>query len=155
MQSVLKRYNKEHRDYVPQGDSALTPLELIDIRRFMLTYDDGNAKLSLALWTGFLVGCTAFLRAQELTSIKISDFVLSLSLIDGNGVVQRLAVEIVGKDGQLHTVVLWRNDPIPELCPIRHLLAYISLCDIRSGYLFRANLSNPNDPIPYQYLNDR
>jgi len=154
-ESMLKRHYIKHQDYVPQGDSALTPLELIEIRKFMLSYDDGKSSLALSLWTSFLIGCTAFLRAQELATIKLSNFVLTLSHIDENQVVQRLAVEILGKDGKLHTVVFWRNDPVPELCPIRHLLAYIALCDIKSGYLFRADITNPDLPVPYQYLNDR
>lgn len=53
MQSALKRHYREHQDYIPQGDSALTPVELIEIRKFMLSYEHGNSAISLSLWTSF------------------------------------------------------------------------------------------------------
>jgi len=65
MQIALKNHFTKNQDYVAQGDSALTSLELIEIRSFMLSYDHNDGTSSLALWTSFIIGCTGFLRAPS------------------------------------------------------------------------------------------
>jgi hypothetical protein len=55
-------------------------------------------------------------------------------------------------------MILWSYDDCPLLCPIRHLMSYIHLCDIKEGYLF-PNLKKRSEPRSYdsvvQVLNSR
>ena len=48
-----------------------------------------------------------------------------------------LAVNIKGKtDNKWMTLYLYRNNEVPKLCPICHLLVYVNLIGWKDGYLF-------------------
>ncbi|MGH3054270.1 MAG: hypothetical protein ACRDL7_04745, partial [Gaiellaceae bacterium] len=68
-----------------------------------------------------------------------------------------MIVEIMGKsDDVLIPMMLWADNDIPELCPVRHLLTYCYLIQITGGYLFPSGpslLAPPTDGIFEQPIN--
>ena len=57
------------------------------------------------------------------------------------------------------SLMLWEEGERPQMCPVRHLLTYLSLINYKSGYLFPNDLSdlhgNYTDHVPYQtFLNE-
>lgn len=109
-----------------------------------------------------LVGCKLFLRNSELTDLKFSSedginaINWELTSFSPSGELVGLAFNIKGKtDNQPVPLTLWSDDTVPELCPIRHLLAFIYLADLSDGYIFpsKAALSRGggigDDKVPY------
>jgi hypothetical protein len=106
----------------------------------------------------FLLGICLFLRADELVSLEVEDFIHSyhpqgkerLNGDPGHGRdkmkehfivhatnIEALAVEVQGKKDQRPVLLmLLSNDKYPELCPVRTLLWYMHVFDIKGGYLF-------------------
>lgn len=50
--------------------------------------------------------------------------------------------------------MVWGNDEMPQLCPLRHLLAWISFMGIKEGHVFRSG-TNVDAPMPYTTFNER
>ena len=67
-----------------------------------------------------------------------------------------IAVRIKGKSDKKAVVLcIWRDNEVPELCLLRHLLAYVHLVNIKEFELLFPNLNKPNEPVPYSTFNDR
>jgi hypothetical protein len=106
----------------------------------------------------FLLGICLFLRADELVSLEVEDFIHSyhpqgkerLNGDPGHGRdkmkehfivhatnIEALAVEVQGKKDQRPVLLmLLSNDKYPELCPVCTLLWYMHVFDIKGSYLF-------------------
>ncbi|KDO17851.1 hypothetical protein SPRG_16639 [Saprolegnia parasitica CBS 223.65] len=143
----------ETREYSPQGDSALTPMELCKIHAHLFSFEKAGGVEQFQLWTMLLLGVSQFLRSQELCTLTIDSFVPSLSKVTPQGTVLYTAIHIRGKTNDF-TQMVWRNDKMPQLCPLRHLLAWISLTGIKEGHVFRS-AQGVDAPMPYTTFNKR
>ena len=65
LREFMEKFNKDNSAYTPDGDNAITPKELINIWRHLLTNPKGNGWHEFQLWTMLLVGSTLFLRAEK------------------------------------------------------------------------------------------
>lgn len=100
------------------------------------------------------IGCTQFLRAKhELCALKMESCLPTLTTRAEDGTVRAIGIKVLGKcDAQYHVQVVWRNDGFPELCPLRHLLAWIAMSGISTGHIFRTNVAI-DAPVPYTTFN--
>ena len=95
-----------------------------------------------------IMGCKMFLRPDELLTIELKDFVPKLCVSKGDRIVGLLC-KVMGKcDGKEVNLWIWADDENPELCPVRHLLVYMYLAEIKGGYLFpkKAELLGKEEP---------
>ncbi|CEP00124.1 hypothetical protein PBRA_007858 [Plasmodiophora brassicae] len=92
----------------------------------------------LRLYTMILFHCQLFLRSAEGCPFRIEDILTSLvSVNPDNGDVNCMGVKIKGKaDGSFVPLMIWRCTDVPELCLVSHLLLWLSVSGITSGYLF-------------------
>ncbi|XXQ34134.1 Tyr recombinase domain-containing protein [Plasmodiophora brassicae] len=111
------------------------PHELIAIRKALLSADRYEG---LRLYTMILFHCQLFLRSAEGCPFRIEDILTSLvSVNPDNGDVNCMGVKIKGKaDGSFVPLMIWRCTDVPELCLVSHLLLWLSVSGITSGYLF-------------------
>ena len=139
-------------DYVPQGNSALLPHELIEIRTALLSV---NSIDNLGLWVMILFHVQLFLRASEGCNFRFEHFVQGLtSLNSQTRQVVALGVKVFGKcDDNPELLMIWRNEKVPELCLIRHLLAWIHLSGNTSGFMFPDHTGK--GPIDYEFFQTR
>ncbi|KAF0712480.1 hypothetical protein As57867_004805, partial [Aphanomyces stellatus] len=135
IENVMKESLRQGADYVVEGDSPLTPWELITIRNHLLSTNGFN---DYQLFVMVLLSVKLFLRSDEVVRIRLSDFSKDLAIISDGGVVEALAVSVKGKtDVKPVTLMLWSDDVLPQLCPIRHLLILIKASGIKNeGYIF-------------------
>ncbi|KAI9345454.1 hypothetical protein DFJ73DRAFT_489404 [Zopfochytrium polystomum] len=84
----------------------------------------------------------ALLRSTELLDLQFESNVdqnclnWDLTVIQ-DGFIEGLCFKIKGKkDNQPNQLILWADHKNPALCPVRHLLLYIHLSGLKSGYLF-------------------
>jgi hypothetical protein len=60
-----------------------------------------------------------------------------------------LCFRVQGKtDRTPQNLILWAYDDCPTLCPVRHLMSYVHVCEIKDGFLF-PNLKNRSEPRTY------
>ncbi|KAJ1522435.1 hypothetical protein HK096_002029, partial [Nowakowskiella sp. JEL0078] len=65
------------------------------------------------------------------------DTYCNLSVVKDDSQIEGLAMTVHGKvDQHPVTLMLWADHNIPKLCPILHLITYISATGYESGYLF-------------------
>jgi hypothetical protein len=156
LRSVKNRYQRvtktDLKGYVPQGNSPLLPHELIDIRNSLLST---NCVENLRLWVMILFHVQLFLRASEGCFFKFEDFIHGLSSVDSQtGQIVAIGVKIKGKsDDNPHLLMIWRNDQVPELCLIRHLLAWIQISGRKTGFLFPDHTGK--DGFDYEFFQNR
>jgi hypothetical protein len=149
-ESWLKYKDKLH---VVQGCGQLYPSEVRKIREHLLIRGD---PVSLQMWVMVLLGIRMFLRSDELISLTVEDFIDShypkgkqfSTPANGMGALTRcqvvqpdsvcsLAGEAQGKrDDQPVRLALLVDEKFPEFCPVRHLLWYLKVFNIKTGYLF-------------------
>jgi len=182
--ATINHYNawlkRIHRKHVTTGCGQLYPSEVRCLRTHLLARGD---PVSIQAWVMILLGIQLFLRADELVSLTIQDFIDSYypegkqnKKDPGDGKdaltkcqvlqpdsVEAFALEVQGKtDKKPVRLVVLSNDDFPEFCPVRHLLWYIKIFNIRSGFLFpakealieqwqenRQNEFHPNSHISY------
>jgi hypothetical protein len=83
-----------------------------------------------------LVSIHLFLRHDEFSNIQLDHIQRDLCIIK-EGQLEALALRVSGKTDQVwKTLILWRKDDVPEFCPVRHLLCYVHLAEIKNGFLF-------------------
>jgi hypothetical protein len=139
-------------DYVPSGDSPVTPWELMKVRNACISPND---LWGYQLWVMTIVGVKLFLRSDELIELTFMDeqkkncINWDLTMVTETGEVTGIAFDIQGKcDAHPVTVMLWPDNDVPELCPVRHLMVYIYLTGISGGYFFPSGnvMSSIKDP---------
>ncbi|ETV63539.1 hypothetical protein H257_19536, partial [Aphanomyces astaci] len=131
--------------YVPSPESMCNPLELVNIRTYLLATND---LIGWKLWTMILFHIRLFLRADEGVGFTSSQFLRRLTSVDGFGAVTMLAVTISGKTDKKKPIVLtmYRDDQCPQLCLVRTLLAWLKLSQHSGeGSLF------PHDDDPTKF----
>jgi hypothetical protein len=95
-----------------------------------------------------------FLRHDDIYDLEFASYIPHLSTVRSDGSVDNLVFKVHGKsDIEYKYLVLWACHDKPELCPVRHLLVYIHLCNIAEGYLF-PNLDDSDNRKTYDsFLN--
>jgi hypothetical protein len=146
----LKLKKSQH---VTKGNGQLYPSEVRAIRNHLLYNGD---PISIQHWVMTLLGIKMFLRSDEIINLTVEDFVNSyypkakiMSLPDDGkqaltkcqvvhpDSVRACALEVQGKrDAQPVRLALIIDQECPEFCALRHLLWYMKVFNIRSGYLF-------------------
>lgn len=112
----------------------LLPWEFDDLRNLWIS---SKSLWSFELYLFTLLCSRLALRESECESIQIASFDMSISRINANGVVDFLAVTIMGKsDNQPVTLLIYRDDVRPDWCLVRHILVWLYVTGISSGYLF-------------------
>jgi hypothetical protein len=104
-----------------------------------------------------LLGIKQFLRSDELLDVEVHDFVRDLQIIKKEKGVEALVMKICGKSDDIpKDLIIWADEEYPEFCPIRHLLLYVKLSGLKSGYLFPPEWTLPDAAtgksiLPYDY----
>jgi hypothetical protein len=91
IRNALRNNTKQGSNYLSQGDSPLTPWEVLSFRTFLLARND---LFDFSTWLFTLISIKLFLRESECAAIKIEDFVQDLFIVNDIGVVSGIAVKI-------------------------------------------------------------
>ena len=133
VKDVMARSRKDGSGYVAEGDCALTPFEVMNMRNVLLS---SNNIEDMRLYVMILLSIKLFLRSNEVVKLKIEDIIKEVSVVS-NGVLECLAFKVQGKtDKKPVTLCLWADHDIPQLCPIRHLMAYLNITGVTTGFIF-------------------
>ena len=99
----------------------MLPHELIELRTALISK---NSPDSMRLWVLILFHIQLFLRSSEGCSFKFEVFVHGLMSVDRiTKQVTAIGVKIKGKsDESYKLMMISRNEKLPELCLIRHVL---------------------------------
>jgi hypothetical protein len=120
--------------YQQKGNVQLLPSEIRQLRALLLS--DGSI-YGLQKYVMIILGIKLFLRADELISLRVESFDVSLFLVDRDRGPSALCVKIqVKNDVTPYHMVLWAESEYPEFCPVRHLLYYLRLSGVKKGYMF-------------------
>ena len=112
----------------------LVPSEVHALRRNLTST---NQLRDLQLYCMILVAIYLFLRHDDIYDLDFLSYIPHLSTVRRDGSVDYLVFKVHGKsDTEYKYLMLWACHDKPELCPVRHLLVYIYLCNITEGYLF-------------------
>ena len=142
MDNVMAQSSRDGASYVVEGDTPLTPMELISMHTRLTA---SNRLADYQHWVMTLVACKLFLREEELADLKFEDpeskncinWDVTLGKCHQTTGLDGIAFNIQGKsDENPVTLMLWADDSLPLLCPIRHLMIYLHLTGIRCGYIF-------------------
>jgi hypothetical protein len=96
--------------------------------------DQSNTVWDLMIWTMTLVACILFLREDEVASLAFESINYDLCIVNDNRTVEGVSLKVQGKSDPVPvTLMLWANDNVPELCPVRHLLCFLYLTGITEG----------------------
>lgn len=132
-------------NHVVQGAYQLLPREVRRIRSALLSR---NNIYDFQLFTVILVAIHLFLRSEEVATLDTARILPNLCQFHGN-VLRILYIQVKGKsDGKWVTLKLHRKDDCPDLCPVRHLLVYIYIAQIKDGFLF-PDFKKRNEPLKY------
>jgi hypothetical protein len=150
VKNAYRENTQELFDYEVRGSYQLLPVELLEIRNMLLST---NRIEDLQLYCIMLVSIHLFLRHDEFSSIQLDHIQRDLCIIK-EGQLEALALRVCGKTDQVwKTLILWRKDYVPEFCPVRHLLCYVHLAEIKNGFLF-PNLKKKTDKHQYNGMLD-
>ena len=141
-ENTMAQLKKDDHDYKEQGSSQLLPFDLRLLANRLLS---ASCIIALQTWVIILLAVKLFLRHDEFHDIDMSQFVAGMVEIKEHRV-DVLVLEVFGKaDKTWVTLKIYADHDYPELCPVRHLLIYLHLTGIKSGYLFpsAAELANP------------
>jgi hypothetical protein len=128
-----------------KGAEHLLPKEVRRIRQLLLSTGSLD---DLQLFAMMLVQIYLFLRSDELHKIEVQHIIPEYSAVEKHKIIN-LCFQVQGKsDVSTQNLILWAYDDCPDLCPVRHLMAYVHLCKIESGFLF-PNLDNRSKPRTY------
>ncbi|TPX71296.1 hypothetical protein CcCBS67573_g06243 [Chytriomyces confervae] len=146
--------------YQALGDSPLTPQELLNIRQHLM----GKGLAGFQEWTMLLCRSFLFCREFEIAGFKTEPIQRGnrtefncinwdITVFSPNGEIEGIGFTLLGKaDSSPVNVIMWRLDNLPMLCPVKHLLAWIYMTGISSGYLFPSK--NDLDCILTTWKND-
>lgn len=162
LKNAIKTSHKEGSTYVTNGDSPLSPWEVDAMRQKLVS---SNKIEDLQLFVIILIAIKLFLRSDEFLAITGVQILWDLTLINDDNSIESLAIQIQGKTDVRPVVLMLHSDPrLPELCPVKFLMLYLSLINYKCGFLF-PNLNaiktrsgvftNEADVMDYSYFLDR
>lgn len=130
----------ELRGYQSNGNSPLTPRELLQIRSDLLSQ---NCISAYKLWTMILLSVKQFRRGDEVVSLQEDlHFLPELTVMRDDRVVS-ISLLVDGKrDVTPAILAVHVDDAIPELCLLRMLFAWIWISEYREGPIFPKDLSS-------------
>ncbi|KAJ3408443.1 hypothetical protein HDU80_005764 [Chytriomyces hyalinus] len=124
--------------YQALGDSLLTPQELLNIRQHLMGKGLAGFK-------------TEPIQRGNRTEFNCINW--DITVFSPNGEIEGIGFTLLGKaDSSPVNVIMWRLDNLPMLCPVKHILAWIYMTGISSGYLFPSK--NDLDCILTTWKND-
>ncbi len=135
-QDCAKQLRFDGIAYQPEGANFLSPKDIRVAQKYLCNTGEIT---DLQMYVMILLGIKCFLRHKEYAKICIHHMqkVEKLYVIDKNGTIQALCLEVRGKsDKQRVQLLIWKDDENPVFCPVRFLLLYIKVSGIKSGYLF-------------------
>ena len=134
LKNAVKTSYKNGSGYIAEGDSPLTPWELIQIRNSRVF--TGNVE-DLQFFVVVILAVKLFLRSDEFLTLTDTSIQWDVSSLNRDGSLKGLAIKIQGKTDPVPvTLMLWADDDKPQLCAVRHLWVYLSMINFKSGYLF-------------------
>jgi hypothetical protein len=156
MKQIVKGHFQALAAYESQSDQKLLPYDVKKMRAYIVLKIASAAEglEQLAKYTCLLNGCNHGMRAFEVCGLLYEKVHTIMAQRDDYGTILNLTFTFLEKNRKWRTFVVWRNDNVPELCTLRHLLAYVALSGVNDGYLFRANMSDPSIPMQYESLNN-
>ena len=94
--------------------------------------------MNMQLWCMMLVGIHLFLRAQEVCSLRLSQFRKECFVVlRKEKRVDQIVLWVLGKADKVEQCLsLYRDDENPEFCPVRALLVYLAAAKLPGPYLF-------------------
>ena len=135
----VKKYLKEWREaarngHLRKGNCALNPSEVRKLQSYLVK--NSSCPEDFKLYVMILTGIKLFLRADELLNMKVEDFITRMFQVHPNRV-RTLSVGVQGKSDLRRVLLNMFDDPkCPEFDLVLHLLIYVKVFDIKSGYLF-------------------
>jgi hypothetical protein len=125
---------KEKSGYIPNGDTPFTPNQLRAIRQKCLST---NSLWDFQFYTMLLISCRQFHREDEIADMSFNDINPDITTVKSGGRVMGIAYRTQGKSDPVPvTLLMWNDDIFPEFCPVRHLLAWLGMTKISSGFFF-------------------
>jgi hypothetical protein len=102
----------------------------------------------------FLFHVVLMLRSKEGLEFRFEDLIPCMTTVSrSTGDLMTIGVRIKGKtDDSYKYMIIHRNDEIPELCLVRHLLGWIYLGGTTEGFLFT---DRNGAPFKYRTFNCR
>ena len=150
----------KHNSHLPKSCSQVCPSEMLQLRNRLLT--SGRPE-DYILFVFVLLGIKMFLRVDDLANLAMESLIPSLCTMK-DGFVSSLTFRVEGKSekraknnirkNRCVYITIYRDDKVTELCPVRHLLAYIHLADISTGFIFPSN-SKGGGKMNYASVNER
>ncbi|ORY43852.1 hypothetical protein BCR33DRAFT_251222 [Rhizoclosmatium globosum] len=145
VQNTLRQSTIDAAGYKALGDSPWTPQEFLTIRQNLMS----KGLPGFLQYTQVLVGSFMFSREDEVSTFKTDKIDLGggkfefncinwdITVFSASGEIEGLGFTVFGKSDKVPVnLIMWRLDDCPMLCPVRHLLGWIFLSGITSGYLF-------------------
>jgi len=126
---------------------AFTPEEVVDRRGILLLISNSTAYyvnsgniLDLRDLVMDLLAVKNRLRSNDLEDLTVERFLTNHQTVSETGVVEGLLYWVFGKsDSEQVLLTAFSTPEFPELDPVIHLLCYLYVTGIRSGYLFPSN----------------
>ena len=121
MQLAMKKHQCPH--YQPNSDSALSPFEVKNINKKLLSSSCTNVH-NLQIWVMMLAGMKLFLRGDEIIKSRHDDIVSELAVFNVNGSLECMTMNVLGKEEEEAptTLAMWHERAMPFMDLTRHVL---------------------------------
>jgi hypothetical protein len=120
------------RGHEERGAEQLLPGDIRDLRNRLV----GNNLEDFQMYVMILIGFKLFLRCNELLLLRVEDFDMKQTVLDEDDV-RAVVLWIQGKsDRGEKGLGIFADELCPEFCPLRHLLVYLAVTKLKSGFLF-------------------
>lgn len=128
----------------------LLPSEVNTLRRYLC----GTNNISdYQIYVMILLGIYMFLRFDEVANLSFDHYLPEYTVVRRDGYIENLLFKVKGKADKCYVYLsLKRNDEFPHFCPVRHLLMYLHLTAINSGYIF-PDFKRKKDQYEYTQFN--
>lgn len=137
----INRYIEQH--YELRATYAFLPNQLRQIRAYLISQ---NKVEHLMLWVMLLFSISQGLRFDELVSLTYEQFLSRYFSVEDTHV-DSLVFCVNGKrDVGDVNLAIWNDHYCPEFCPVRLILLWVRLNNIKSGFMFPSleELNNEN-----------
>ncbi len=122
------------KNFPNKGNVQLLPGEIRTLRDNLV---NSGCFINFQIYTMILLGIKCFLRAEELLQLRIEHFDPKYMIIREDGKINSITVQVQGKSDPVPVYLqIFSDDNCTEFCPIRHLIAYMSLLDVKEGFIF-------------------
>lgn len=147
---IAKEETQNHRS---KKCAQLLPSEVETLRKYLFST---NKIADYQLYVMILLGIHLFLRFDEVANFSFTQYLPEFTVVRRDGYIEKLLFKVKGKADK-HDVYLSlkRNDEFLHLCPVRHLLFYLHIADIKEDAKFIfPDLIRKKDKYEYKQFND-